>query len=766
MKRLLLSVVLVLSIAAVAMGQSVSLVLSGGGAKGLAHIGVIKALEEAGIPIDNVAGTSMGAIIGGLYAMGYSPDEMVELFKSQDFVNWSTGVIDDKYKFNINSQSNRDAENLKIGLTLDKKGIRPQINSGYVNPVGMDIAFQELFAQGTAASRGNFDSLFVPYFCNGSDVVGKHAVYLHNGDLGECIRTSMTFPLYFKPIYIDSVLLFDGGIYNNFPWAVAKDYYKSDFIIGSKVASNYKMPDENNLILQLENMIADSTNYVIPDSVGLVIDTKLSDVNLLDFQKVDEIVQIGYDSTLKKIPRIKEKISRVVNSSEVAERRIVFKQSLPPFLIGRVKLAGLKSKQENFVNCVIVGDFRAITFDKFKKDYYRFMSDEAFSRFYPRFKYDPQYRTYDIDVDASLKKSVELGMGLSVSSSMGTEAFISTDYQWISSTSNSIYANIYLGKLYNSVKASYIQTFPTQIPSSIFAHVVFNRFDYHSGNTIPFFDDLKPAYIIEDESYGIIGGMIHLGNSSNISLLFTGGNKTNQYYQTSNYSSFDIPDNTKFSFSKVSLKWERITLNDKQFATDGNNLFISASIFSGTEKHTPGSTAPDAVELNRSHKFMTIFLHSEKYHRLFHDKLLVGHSIDAYWSSQNFFDNFNASILALNQYSPTPHSKMLYLQNYRNSQYIAAGIIPVFKFSNMVHLRLEAYIYQPIRRIMADENNKPYYGDYFSSHWGILSSSLVISTPIGPLAGTVAYYPMNGGKELFYNVSFGYSIFNSRVFDN
>ena len=234
-------------------GQTVSLVLSGGGAKGLAHIGVIKALEENGIPISNVSGTSMGAIIGGLYSMGYSPDEMIALFKTRDFSNWSKGRIDNDLRYNINSFTNSDAENLSIGLSADKKGLKPKLFSSYIPTVGMDIAFEELCAQATAVSGGDFNRLFVPFRCNASDVVSKKMVYFRSGNLGLIIRASMTFPMYFKPIFVDSVLLFDGGIYNNFLWRESFQEFNPDFIIGSKVASNSKQPSDEDPLQQVES---------------------------------------------------------------------------------------------------------------------------------------------------------------------------------------------------------------------------------------------------------------------------------------------------------------------------------------------------------------------------------------------------------------------------------------------------------------------------------------------------------------------------------
>ena len=154
--------------------QKVGLVLSGGGAKGMTHIGVIRALEENGIPIDYVAGTSMGAIVGALYAMGYSPDDMEALLRSPDFKRWYTGVIETRYSYYF--KENRPTPEfftIHFGLR-DSIRTKPQIlPTSMVNPIQMNLAFVELFARATASCNGNFDKLFIPFRCVASDVYNK-----------------------------------------------------------------------------------------------------------------------------------------------------------------------------------------------------------------------------------------------------------------------------------------------------------------------------------------------------------------------------------------------------------------------------------------------------------------------------------------------------------------------------------------------------------------------------------------------------------------
>ena len=280
--------------------QKVGLVLSGGGAKGLTHIGIIRALEENNIPIDYITGTSMGAIVGSLYAMGYSPDDMEALLKSEDFKRWYSGEVEEEYMYYF-KKNLPTPEFLNIRLSFrDSLKIKPQfLPSSVVDPVQMNLVFIDLYARATAACGGDFDKLFIPFRCVASDVYNKKQLVMKRGDLGDAVRASMSFPFMFKPIEIDSVLAYDGGIYNNFPTDVMRDDFHPDIIIGSVVATNPTKPKENDLMSQIENMVMQKTDYSIPDSEGIVMTFKYDDVNLMDFQRINELHDIGYNRTMR-----------------------------------------------------------------------------------------------------------------------------------------------------------------------------------------------------------------------------------------------------------------------------------------------------------------------------------------------------------------------------------------------------------------------------------------------------------------------------------
>ena len=219
MLRKTLSFVLSVFLFATASAQRVGVVLSGGGAKGLYPIGVLEALEQNGIPIDCVAGTSMGSIIAAMYAAGYSPAEMRAIVSSGAVREWVSGRIDPNVYMPYYRQIGRMPGFLNVRVDLSRPGgQRVQVPTNLLSSTQIDMALTELFAPATAASGGDFDRLMVPFLCVASDMNHRGPVVMRSGDLSEAVRASMSIPLVFKPVKLDSMLLYDGGIYDNFPW--------------------------------------------------------------------------------------------------------------------------------------------------------------------------------------------------------------------------------------------------------------------------------------------------------------------------------------------------------------------------------------------------------------------------------------------------------------------------------------------------------------------------------------------------------------------
>ena len=231
---------LILLMGGASYGQKVGLVFSGGGASGVSHIGVLKALEEHEIPIDYISGTSMGALVGGLYSAGYSPSEIEALFVSPQFKEWAEGILDEKYVYYLREKDdNPSLFRLKIDLdTL----LETTLPTNLISPVAVDYGLMEYLAPSSAAAGNNFDELFIPFRCVASDIISKKAVVLKDGNLATAVRASMSYPFYLSPVTYQDKLLFDGGLYNNFPSDVMYEDFFPDYIIGSNVSSNFAPP--------------------------------------------------------------------------------------------------------------------------------------------------------------------------------------------------------------------------------------------------------------------------------------------------------------------------------------------------------------------------------------------------------------------------------------------------------------------------------------------------------------------------------------------
>ncbi|MDD3859102.1 MAG: patatin-like phospholipase family protein, partial [Bacteroidales bacterium] len=378
-----LSVLLIIGVFELS-SQSVGLVLSGGGAKGMAHIGVIRALEENNIPIDYVVGTSIGAIIGGLYATGHSPDEMEAMFKDEKFYNYYKGLIPENHFYYFKTL-NTDASAFRFGLTRRDSSISIVLPTNLVATQPMDFGIMEYFAKFTAGANNNFDSLFVPYRCVASDIYRNREVVFRDGDLGSAIRASMTFPLYFKPVEIDSVLYFDGGIYNNFPVDVMCKEFNPDFIIGVVVSNYSQKPDPDNLMLQIENLVmGEEKEYIVPPNKGITLKIDFEEISLLDFHKVDELVLKGYNAGNQIIDSIKMRYPiRRQNDLELKEHRKLYKSRLPVLLFDKVYIKGLDTNEKEYVNHVFKRQTDKLNLKQLESEYYKLISDFQIERSTP-----------------------------------------------------------------------------------------------------------------------------------------------------------------------------------------------------------------------------------------------------------------------------------------------------------------------------------------------------------------------------------------------
>ena len=181
----------------------------------MAHIGVIKAMEENNIPIDYISGTSAGAIVASMYAMGLSPEQMDSIVHTDDFFNWANGIIDENYLYYFRKKE-ENASWISLKFSLDSV-ITTSLPTSIVSSIPYDYSLMANTAGPIAKANYNFDSLFVPFRCVAADIENKKTVVFKDGDLATAIRASSAYPFYFKPVLYNGSILYDGGMYNNFP---------------------------------------------------------------------------------------------------------------------------------------------------------------------------------------------------------------------------------------------------------------------------------------------------------------------------------------------------------------------------------------------------------------------------------------------------------------------------------------------------------------------------------------------------------------------
>lgn len=743
-------------------GQSVGLVLSGGGAKGLAHIGVIRALEENKIPIDYIAGTSMGAIVGGLYAIGYSPDQMDSLFRTEDFKNWSKGVIDEDFIYYF-KRGLQNSGQFTIKISFKDSIPKPKLPTSIIPTHQMDLAFLKIFAGASAASSYNFDNLFVPFRCVASDVYHNKQFVCDSGDLGSSIRASMTFPFYYKPIIIDSVLLFDGGIYNNFPWDIMEKDFNPDIIIGSQVSHNSQRPDEDNILAQIENMIMGKTNYALPKEKGLVIETFFNDVGLLDFDKIDEIEADGYKQAMFFIDSIKSRVHRTQNIDSLIAKRKEFQSYFPTLTFEKVALTGLKDNQrEYFYRSFYKKKSKNFDMDNLEREYFKLLSDNSVVSIYPIARYDTNAHAYDLDLKVLTDNYLDLSIGGNISSSSMNQAFLGAEYRFFRKNATSLYTNVSFGRLYSSLLVGIKRDYPFRLPVYYDFSFCLNRFDYYNSSIDPFFEDVKPSYLIQTESYGSFS--VGLAVGTNFLLKFTSniGIERAQYYQTTSFLKSDIPDLTDFTYGNVEMSFGMNSLNYKQYADRGIFRQLSFNFIKGYEDYTPGTTSsPSSSNVSINHYWFQLRFLNESYHKIY-KSFRMGVSIDAIFSNKSFFENYTSSLISSSCFTPNPHSKTLFLQKYHANSYVAGGIMPIFKLSDRLQLRMEGYIFQPYRSILKDDLN---YSAYYSTKWPkyiyMGAAGIVYQTTFGPGSIFLNYYNKES-KNIYITFNFGFILFNNR----
>lgn len=750
--------------------QRVGLVLSGGGAKGAAHIGVIKAFEENEIPIDYITGTSIGAIIGSLYAMGYTPDEMLQLMLSKEFGYWQTGTVEDDYMYYFRKPDpTPEMAHFSIDISDSlqiKTNFLPQ---SLINPIQMNQAFMALYAQATAKAAWNFDNLFVPFRCIGSDIYNKKPVIFKNGDLGEAVRISMTFPLFFKPVWKDSVPMFDGGIYDNFPVKTMKEDFHPDFIFGVALSTGKSKPS-NNPYNQIETMIMQETNYEVDEEDGMIIRFNMPDVSLLDFQKANEIMEMGYKRTMSLIDSIKGRVHRKMPLDSLNLRRKQYKESLPPLVFKNIYITGVSESQQKYIESQLHRDInQEFSMEEFKRAYFKMLAYSKIKEIVPKAIYNRVNKTFDLHLYITMSDEINIGLGGNISSHQANQLYLGLGYRYLGRYAADMNADFQVGNSFSGVMLNGRMYLQTRIPTYINWQGVFSYKRYSESQSL-FYEDVVPAFIKQHELYMKLKLGFPFLNRAKAEIGFGYGQLNDYYYQNTEVSFADRDyEHSRYNLFSGSLNIEQNSLSTKVYPISGVKRSLNAQYITGTEKYKP-NVATEPTKDN-THSWLQMKAHWEQYHEL--SKLFnLGYTGELVLSSKNLMENYTASILQAPAFTPTPHSTIVFNEAFRANQYAALGISPILKLGKFVHFRLDLYGFLPLYEIkkhteVLDNNyvmTLPYYGKFLDSFKYMGEAAFVVHLPFTSISLYANGYSYPS-KNFNFGINIGYLLFNPKLLD-
>lgn len=751
-----------------AFSQKVAVVLSGGGAKGVSHIGVLRALEENGIPIDYIAGTSMGAIIGGLYAAGYSPDQMENIINSDEFNKWVSGKLDEQYIYFFR-QGQPDASWLSFRFKYDSI-LQTKLPTNIVSPVRMDFAFLELFSGASAAAGYDFDKLMIPFRCVASDIRYNSSYILRKGDLGSAVRASMTFPFYFKPIRVDGKLLFDGGMYNNFPSDVVMDDFFPDIIIGSKAAGNYGPPKEDDIVSQLGSMLMGETKYNLYCNASVLIAPELKDVSLVDFSNTKAFIDSGYVATQRLIPQIRQFVLDTVTQAMHDTIRKKFNSLKPELKVNRVEVSGIEQGQALYVANAILGQVKGrksdtyyandLNLDKVKSGYFKILGEDRIKAAFPTLVYDTITHRYRLVIDAKYEKGIEANFGGSLSSGVSNEIFLQLKYSLWQKAAYTARINGYFGRFYNSALANGRVELPGRIPIILEAEYTFNQFNYYRTGSF-FFVNSTPSYLYENNNYFRFDLGLPVTYKGKIEAGLTLGSKRADYFQTTTATTEETEDRTKFNFYSPYVELEFNTLNRKQYSNQGYRIYTSIQFIGGQEKHTPGSSSILQDDYSFNHKYFIVKFQYDKY---FHAGSVYkpGINFEIQANTLGYFRNYTSTTLFMPVYTPVYQMATIYQPMYRPDGFAAIGMRNIFTVTKNLDFRAEGFIMAPFRELSSNSQQEAVKSNLLPTLHFVLSTSVVYNTPIGPLSASLNYYDNDSPVSFFVNI--GYIIFNRHAF--
>jgi NTE family protein len=374
----------------------VGLVLSGGGAKGLAHIGVLKVIDSLGVKVDYIAGTSMGAIVGSLYASGYSAKQIDSIFNEVDFDD----ILNDNLPRAAKTFYERD-NNEKYAFTLPFNNFKIKLPSALSRGQNTYGLLSRLTLHVNTVN--NFGELPIPFFCIATNIETGEAVLLDQGNLSQAVMASGAFPSLFQPVIINDQVLIDGGVVNNYPIDELRKK-GMDIIIGVDVQdglmSREQLISAPDVLLQINNFrtINDMKDKV--NKTDIYIQPDITNYSVVSFSERKNIVKSGVVAALNQAPALKD-----ISRPQLANERMLIKK-VDSLTINNIDLSG----EKNYTRAYVLGKLKLktnekISYEHFNEGINNLIATNNFDSFLYELK--PSDSLEGFDLNARLKESRE-----------------------------------------------------------------------------------------------------------------------------------------------------------------------------------------------------------------------------------------------------------------------------------------------------------------------------------------------------------------------
>ncbi len=743
-------------------GPRVGLVLSGGGARGIAHVGVLQALEEEGIPIDYITGTSMGAMVGAFYAAGYTPAEMQRFFFRESQAWFAPGTLLQEGRY----YGMGKAHDITLGeipidfLTRGDLPLPDQLFSDFE----INLRLNQRLTPISSGVGDDFDSLLVPYRSVGADLYRKKALLFSQGSLALAVRVSISVPLFFAPITTRThINLVDGGVYDNFPVEPMQKVFQPDYIIGVHVGAPPLTLEEfkaKGYYWRLFSHLADPLSWQKMPARSFFIQPDLGEMSSTAFneERAAFAIQRGYEAAKACIQELRHEIGpRRLDSVAFARKRAYLRQLRSyPIRVDSVSFYPARRAEAFFYRRVVgirAGD--VIVWERLRHSLLSVRQAASFYSIFPEFRATEGGGT-QLSFYVRPRGAYSIRTGLAVFSPAGYawQVGVRAEKVWWAGWQGEILMT--QGTFVQGLEARVRIRPPMPWQLYLVGESRIFRYNYQAMGQ-SWLPRPRQAGLFSDVDW-LMGGGTWTWRQAEMSLL------VHRLLYRDRYS---LPNGPELGsrLSAQAVSWEVVanSEDDRQYPTRGRTFELGIALAGGIEN----PVRPQPLYRSAEHYWPQGRLRLRQ-HVAIVPGFSVGAKIEAGASLQKPFADSVAALLASPRYDPFPESPQLFLPELYNRLFGAVGGHLTIALKRKILLRVEGSLYQPLARLAFPTTTNPEGAIQWPlpnaprlSLYRYLMMGVYYKSFVGPIGAFLAYYDRQPNPLRVF-LHLGYTLFPRR----